>query len=234
MKKLFIAISVLFLICSCTLMNRVFLAKQISSYQGHSKNCKLYSSKDSTSIKYFEKLVGLCDINTNDSILSIGAGSGGREFLLSLFTDSILFYLQDIDTLCISKMRIDSTYYPHYSKLRGQQITNTFRTISGTKNSVFLPANKVNKVFIYNVYHHFSDDIAMVKECNRVLTEGGKLIIAEHVLKRNKKSYKFCDYGGYYKNESNFVSDIENCNFICDTIIEDGKYWRLFIFSKLG
>jgi len=220
------------LVNSCTLMNRIFLSKQISSQKGHSKNCRLYTSVDTTALSYFEKLVDIAEIHENDSILSIGAGSGGREFLISLFTNNILFYLEDIDTSCISRKRIDSIYLPHYSQLRGEQITNNFITITGTDTTIFLSNNSVNKVFIHNAYHHFSNDIAIIKECRRVLTQRGKLIIGENVLKRNRKSFRFCDYGGYYKTEDCFIKDIVACGFIYETIYRKGKHSRLFIFIK--
>ena len=214
-------------------MNRIFLHDQISSYKGHSSNCKLYTEKDSTVIRFFKRLTEMVGIMDNDTILSIGAGSGGREFLISLYTDNVLFYLEDIDTMCISQERIFQLYYPHYSKLRDKPITNRFVTILGNDTSTCMPSFSVNKVFIYNVYHHFTDDIAMVKECQRVLRKNGKLIICEHVMRRNKTSYKFCDYGGFYKTEKNFISDIVDQGFICQKVIPDGKYWRTFVFVKL-
>jgi SAM-dependent methyltransferase len=227
-----IILSITAFVSSCSLVNRIFLSNKISSFKGHSSYCRVYSSADSSTINYFLEFTNKQFICNGDSVLSIGAGSGGREFLISLFTDNILFYLEDLDTSCITKKRIDSIYLPHYSSLREKSITNNFITISGTDTTVFLKDNSVNKVFIYNVYHHFLNDIAVIKDCKRVLIEGGKLIIGEHVLNRNRKSFMFCDYGGYYKTEENFVKDIENSGFVCDTVIAEGKYWRLFIFSK--
>jgi SAM-dependent methyltransferase len=231
-KSLLIVFILIISFSSCTMMNRVFLRNKISSYKGHSQHCRLYTEKDSTDIKYFDGFTEIAGIKDFDTILSIGAGSGGREFLISLYSDNVLFYLQDIDTSCISQQRIFQIYYPHYSKLRGKPITNRFITVQGNDTSTCMLNMLVDKVLIYNVYHHFTDDIAMVNECSRVLRKNGKLIICEHVMNRNKKSYKFCDYGGYYKTEENFINDIENAGFKCEVVIPNGKYWRLFIFKK--
>jgi len=95
-----------------------------------------------------------------------------------------------------------------------------------------MPDNATNKILIYNSYHHFTNDIEIIKECQRILRKDGKLIICDHVFKRNKHSYKFCDYGGDYKTEENLVNDIEMNGFDCDTVIANGKYWRVFIFCK--
>lgn len=217
---------------SCSLLNRTLRRKDMSSFKGHSSYCRVYTSKDTAELKYFKRFVRNTHISDYDSILSIGAGSGGREFLISLSTDDIKFYLEDIDTTCISKGKIDSLYLPHYSRLREKPISNTFRTISGTDTTVNLAYNSVNKVLIYNSYHHFTNDIAVIEECRRLLTTNGNLIIAEHVLKRNRKSYKFCDFGGLYKTEEKFIKDIVDNGFYCDRVIREGKYWRIFIFSK--
>jgi ubiquinone/menaquinone biosynthesis C-methylase UbiE len=232
MKKGFIILFIIIALSSCTLMNRIFLRNKISAYQGHSTHCRLYTENDSTEIKFFDGFVEITGIKNNDTVLSIGAGSGGREFLISLYTDSILFYLEDIDTSCITKSRINNTYIPHYTKLRGKPITNSFITVAGTDKKVEMLDNSVNKILVYNVYHHFSDDMAMVNECNRILRKNGKLIICEHVTKRDKKSYKFCDYGGYYKTQEHFTGDIENSGFTCEYVLANGNHWRLFIFNK--
>ncbi len=231
-KNTFIFIFLILILSSCTLMNRILNRAQISSYKGHSRNCRLFTEKDSVQIKYFREFVQICGIKNNDTILSIGAGSGGYEFLISLYTDNVLFYLEDIDTSCISQERIFQIYYPHYSKLRGKPITNRFVTVQGRDTLTGMDYLSVNKILIYNVFHHFTNDAAMINECNRVLRKNGKLIICEHVLKRNRKSYKFCDYGGYYKTQENFISDIEAAGFTCEKLMADGKYWRLFIFKK--
>ena len=231
-KNLLIFLVLVLMISSCTLMNRVFQRKQISSYKCHSSYCKLYTAKDSVIIKYFRELVQVCGIKNYDTILSIGAGSGGREFLISLYTDNVLFYLEDIDTSCISQEKISKIYYPHYSKLRGKPITNRFVTIQGSDTLTGMDYLSVNKIFISNVFHHFTNDKAMINECTRVLRKNGKLIITEHVLKKNKTSYKFCDYGGYYKTEENFINDIIKNGFLLNSVIREGKYWRIFIFSK--
>lgn len=217
---------------SCSLLHRTFRRKSLESFKGHSSYCKIYTSKDTKEIESFTDFVKTINVEDYDSILSIGAGSGCREFLISLTTDNIKFYLEDLDTTCISKGKIDSIYLPHYSHIRGKPITNTFITVSGTDTSINLSCNSVNKVLIYNAYHHFTNDIAIVNECNRLLTKDGELIICEHVLSRNRKSYKFCDYGGYYKTEENFIKDIDDTGFLCKRVIRNGKYWRIFIFSK--
>lgn len=169
---------------------------------------------------------------SGDTIVSIGVGSGWREFLYSLFADDLTFYMEDLDTSCITQLKIKNDYLPHYTAIRNGPITCRFIPVRGTLNSFKTASNMADKVIMMNVYHHFGDDIAMIEESKRVLKSGGKLIIMEHVLSRNRRSHKFCTAGGRYKTENRFRSDIEAKGFSCDTVYRNGKYLRLFVFVK--
>jgi SAM-dependent methyltransferase len=195
-------------------------------------HCRILKENDSLIIKEIFNYQQKLNIENRDSVLSIGAGSGYREFVYAFYVDSVTFLLEDIDTTCVSTNKIRNVYLPHYSTLKGSPFTCSFWPVYGTDTTINLGNSLVGKVLIYNVYHHFTNDMDMMLECLRVLKSGGSLIIGEHVLKRNRKSYKFCDFGGYYKTEENFVSDIERLGFVCDTVISNGKYWRDFFFRK--
>jgi SAM-dependent methyltransferase len=195
-------------------------------------HCRILKENDSLIIKEIFNYQQKLNIENRDSVLSIGAGSGYREFVYAFYVDSVTFLLEDIDTTCVSTNKIRNVYLPHYSTLKGSPFTCSFWPVYGTDTTINLGNSLVGKVLIYNVYHHFTNDMDMMLECLRVLKSGGSLIIGEHVLKRNRKSYKFCDFGGYYKTEENFVSDIEILGFVCDTVISNGKYWRDFFFRK--
>jgi ubiquinone/menaquinone biosynthesis C-methylase UbiE len=171
-------------------------------------------------------------IKNHDTVLSIGAETGEKEFIISMFTDSILFYLEDINTSRISQNNIEIVYTPYYSKMRGSPITNKFVTVKGTPKTIPMSDNSVNKIIIYKAYHHFKHDTDMMNECYRILRKNGIMTIGEHVLKKNKKSRKFCTGGGWYKTEENFVKDIEKTGFKSDTIYSSDEYWRIFVFSK--
>ncbi len=220
---------------SCTsFYRRITSGKTIRN--GHSSICRFYKFEKRLDSLFIEDIIDygkVLDIQKFDSVLSIGAGSGSREYIYAMNLDSITFYLEDLDTSCCSQEKINNTYLPYYAS-QGITFTSVFKTVSGTETTVNLPDESVNKVLIYKVYHHFNKDKEMMSEAYRVLIPSGKLIIGEHVLKGNKKirkSFRFCGYGGYYKNEFNFVKDIESVGFVCDTIIRSGE-WRDFFFIK--
>ncbi|MDR2009165.1 MAG: class I SAM-dependent methyltransferase [Bacteroidales bacterium] len=215
--------------------------KQCHSQENHTrpprkyeyiKNNMVISSENIEEIKKAQNFVEKSKIEKYDTIISIGSWNGNREFLWSLFTDSVHFYLQDVDISSLTKFRIEEVCIPHYSKMRQTPVTNTFAIIKGTQKHFGINDNSVSKVIMYNVYHHFKNDIIMVKEAKRVLQNNGNLIIWENVTERNMKTRRYCGDKGKYKTQENFVNDIVNLGFICDTVYKDIGDRRIFFFTK--
>jgi len=234
LRFVLVIVFILLSLASCNLLKKQLNNLKNTDKHGHSQNCIVISESTHPSIWQLTKntYLKIIDFKNKDTVVSIGVGSGSQEFLFSIFTDSITFYMEDIDTSCITCEKIKNKYLPYYSVIRGSNITNSFIPASGTDTTINVKNNVADKVLIFNVYHHFSNDIAMVKECKRILKPKGKIFIDEAVMNSNKFSYKFCDYGGHYKSENNFVKDIVDIGFKCDTIYRDGKYSRIFVFSK--
>jgi len=239
MKKNFQTSFVIFLIsfifASCSWYNQtIYKNKRVVSANSNGHTPCYISPKQDTSIirRTMNSYLTAFDFRKNDTVASIGVGGGWREFLYSVFTDGITFYMEDMDTSCITREKINNIYIPHYSEIRGSKLTNNFIPASGSDSSINIKDNAVCKVIIVNVYHHFTKDKAMIKECRRILKPEGNLIIGEFVFRKNKHSYRYCPIdGGMYKSEKNFVNDIINIGFKTDTVYRQRMY-RIFVFSK--
>lgn len=199
--------------------------------------------------------------STNDTVLSIGARDGAFEFMSSFFIDSITYYLVDIDSSCLSQYRIDNIYLPAYNKIKSDisyynlykskskirrdttkdylfksklndPINCEYKFILGTATTINIKDKLVNKIYINRTYHHFTNPEEMISECKRILVDNGTLIIGEYVTSWNRKTYKHCSQGGYYKTEKNFIENIESQGFIIDTVYRDKDKWREFVFIK--
>ena len=83
-----------------------------SSNHGHSATCETKSKSDTANFNYLKKDAANIGFKKNDTVISIGVGSGWREFMYSIFTDSITFYLEDIDTSCVTCKKIKNNYKP--------------------------------------------------------------------------------------------------------------------------
>ncbi len=217
---------------SCGLYKRARYQRMNTTKPGYQPKCKKVSLTDTTAYRLAQVEYGKFDFHSGDTIVSIGVGSGVREFMFSVFSDSLTFYLEDLDTACITRKKIQEDYIPHYSAMRGSLITNTFIPAMGTDTSVNIESSVADMILIINVYHHFVKDMAMVKECYRILKPHGRLFIHDAVMKKEKISFRFCDWGGFYKSEKSFVEDIESVGFVCDSVQRYDKHFRGFYFHK--
>ncbi len=61
---------------------------------------------------------------------------------------NVLFYPEDLDTLCITQSKIRETCIPHYTNLRGKPITNKFITESGFTIDTVIVDGKYWRIFV--------------------------------------------------------------------------------------
>ena len=225
-----------FTFTSCDFYNKIMRCHKNVDKTGHTP-CFFFPKTPNMHLEIWKDLaLNKIKLKNGDTVASIGVGSGWREFMLSTYTDSITFYMEELDTSCISKERIKNILLPNYSEIRGSIITNNFIPTIGTPTTIGINNNKVDKVLIlFDTYHHLSDDIAIIKECNRILKANGKFIVDEYVTRKNKFAYPFfCPIvGGYFKSEKNFIKDIVDNGFKCDTVYRERRHMRIFVFSKL-
>jgi len=221
------------IITSCGVVKRIRYNCKNSNSHGFQRLCQEITNLNSTTYNYYESEAKALKLTKGDTIVSVGAGSGWREFMYSVFYDSITFYLEDLDTSCITCSKIRNTYLPKYSKIKGSKITASFIPATGNETEIKINSNKANMILIIGAYHHFTNDMAIVRECFRILKPNGRLVIHEAVMNRNKMSFRFCDWGGFYKSEKNFIKDIVGAGFKLDTIYKYDKYFRRFFFTKV-
>jgi len=227
---LFIAFCIL---TSCGVVKKIRYNSKNSNSHGFQRLCQGISNLNSSTYNYYESEAKALKLKNGDTIVSVGAGSGWREFMYSVFYDSITFYLEDLDTSCITRSKIRNTYLPKYSKIKGSTITASFIPATGNETEININSNKANMILIIGAYHHFTNDMAIVRECFRILKPNGRLVIHEAVMNRNKMSFRFCDWGGFYKSEKNFIKDIVGAGFKLDTIYKYDKNFRRFFFTKV-
>lgn len=172
------------------------------------------------------------DLKTNETILSLGCGGAWREFELSLLTDSLTFYLEELDSISLNS-KIISKNILEFKNNRKRQLTNTFFKVYGTTTSIPVQNDFFEKVLIMNSFHHFDSKEVMLKEINRALKTKGILIITDHIsLDVSKESSYGCDHKYFLLNEKDLISLIEKSNFKLISITKMAKQTRLFVFKK--
>lgn len=136
-------------------------------------------------------------LKTGDTVADIGAASGWIDGILSLYTDSVSYYIQDINTVYLNSDEFEKVN-KYYSGLRAGTQTNTFQLVIGVKKQTNLPDIKFDKIIFNNSFHEilFSDKI--LQDVIKRLKPGGQLIIREG-MSNNLKTHKLsgCKISAY-------------------------------------
>jgi SAM-dependent methyltransferase len=115
-------------------------------------------------------LIKNMEIQSNDVIADIGAGSGYHVFKMAPLAYNGKIYAVDIQPQMLEAIRTN----PLYNK------NNNIETILGTEKSVNLPENSVDKILMVDVYHEFNFPYEMIMSMKKALKIDGKLFLIEY------------------------------------------------------
>ncbi len=142
-------------------------------------------------------------------VASVGAGAGWFEAAISVYFDSLTFYLEDISTECLNEATIKATVL-QYSKIKQKPITNHFEWVVGTDSSTNLPPQYFDRVLLNNTYHHFSKKARMLADVRLLLKNDGFLYVFEPIIYPNQAPKFKCQY---YTDEKTLIGEIEKAGF---------------------
>ena len=89
-------------------------------------------------------------------VASIGAQCSHWEAMYAAASDSIDFYLQEIDTSYFNPRQTAFAWH-YYDSLRGKPMTSTYQMVLGTEHSTGLPEQFFDKIMIINSFQEFTD-----------------------------------------------------------------------------
>lgn len=124
-------------------------------------------------------------------VASIGAQCCHWEAVYAAASDSLQFYLQDIDTSFFNPRQAGFAWH-YYDSLRGKPMTSTYQMILGTENSTGLPEHSFDKIMIINSFHEFTDKAGMLADISRKLKKDGLLYIDEAVPRKSGQKHGIC------------------------------------------
>ncbi len=132
-------------------------------------------------IHFFEtkkQVVDFMNIKNGDCVSEIGAANSENIGFLSLLTENVTYYAQDIDAKTLTQKRLNKTIMK-YSKLKQSKQTNSFQRVIGTKNSSNLPDGKFDKILIIDSFHDFDKKDEMIDDVAKKLKPDGQFIIID-------------------------------------------------------
>ncbi|HVX50055.1 MAG TPA: hypothetical protein VHB48_07850 [Chitinophagaceae bacterium] len=126
-----------------------------------------------------------------DTIGSIGAQACNREATYAALSDSLFFYLEDIDTTyCNTKQARAAWQY--YSLLKGTPLNSGYAIITGDEKTTHLPTASCNKILIINSFHEFTYPAEMLHDISTKLKPGGILFIDEAMARYSGELHPAC------------------------------------------
>lgn len=145
----------------------------------------------------YRDVLNRLNIKNGDVVADIGAASGWIDGIFSTMTDSVTFYIQDIDTLFLNQVQLDSVV-KHYSSIRTSPQTNKFKLVIGLENKTNLPDSFFDKIIIYNAFHEFYYKAAILQDLTSKLKPNGQIILFDKMSNKfYKTKHKGCNITSY-------------------------------------
>ncbi|HWB24715.1 MAG TPA: hypothetical protein VG738_04505 [Chitinophagaceae bacterium] len=171
-----------------------------------------------------------------DTIASIGAQSCNWEAAYAAVSDSLFFYLEDIDTTYCN-FRQAAMAWQYYGRLKGSPLTCGYAIVTGDEKITGLPPRSCNKVLIINSFHEFTYPAEMLRDITGKLKPGGILYIDEALAQYSGELHPVCKKRLYLENE--LIEILEANGFVyknsCRLMYRKTKPAReLFAFTLKG
>jgi ubiquinone/menaquinone biosynthesis C-methylase UbiE len=172
-------------------------SQNLLSFKEH---CGLYFKNIDQLKKQIAEQVKFYDFHQGETVASIGAQCANWEASFAVLSDSIHFYLEDIDSTSLNAAQA-SFAWKYYSQLSGKQISSSFNIVIGRDTSTNLPDQFFDKIIIINSFHEFSDQQKMLADILKKLKPNGILNIDEILAKKSGELHIQCHQRIYTENE---------------------------------
>jgi SAM-dependent methyltransferase len=128
-------------------------------------------------VNYFNQL-NAYNIKPGDAVAEVGAASGWLLGLFSMYTDSVNYFAEDIDTNLLSASQLNNMV-DHFSNQNKKTQSNSFHYCLGTTTQTNLPDGFFDLIFINNSFHEFENVDSMLQDIKTKLKPDGRLIISD-------------------------------------------------------
>ncbi|GAA5020754.1 methyltransferase type 11 [Marivirga lumbricoides] len=165
-----------------------------------------------------DKLLQNMNIQSDDVIADIGAGSGYHVFKMAALAKNGLIYAVDIQPEMLQAMRV---------RQKKEGVSN-IELIKGAEKSVNLPESSVDKILMVDVYHEFNFPVEMMASIGKALRPEGKVYLIEYRGEDDsvpiKKVHKMT--------EKQAVKEMEAVGFVLEENIKNLPWQHCLVFKK--
>lgn len=158
------------------------------------------------------------DIQENDVIADIGAGSGYHVFQMAPRASSGKVYAVDIQPQMLAAIKL---------KMNQEKVTN-IELIKGEVQSVNLPESRIDKVLMVDVYHEFDHPFEMMMSIRASLKPEGKVYLIEY--RKEDRSVPIKEI--HKMTEAQAVKEMEAAGFRLEENIDNLPWQHCMVFIK--
>lgn len=163
-------------------------------------------------------LIKNMDLQPDDVIADIGAGSGYHAFKMVEQLENGKVYTVDIQPEMLSAIQ---------SKKVGLEIEN-IELILGEETTTNLPKNSVDKILMVDVYHEFNEPVAMIQSMSQALKKDGAIYLIEYRLEDINIPIKTI----HKMSEAQAVKEFEANSFKLKENIDNLPWQHCMVFVK--
>lgn len=124
------------------------------------------------------------------TIASIGAQCCHIEAAYAATTDSVIFYLEDIDSAKYNNEQAEFAW-KSYATLRGKPMTCEHNMILSDEKSTSLPEKTFDKILIINSFHEFTFVTEMLADIKRNSSQVAFFMLMKHCPKNQDNFMEF-------------------------------------------
>ncbi|ADR20303.1 methyltransferase type 11 [Marivirga tractuosa] len=158
------------------------------------------------------------DIQSDDVIADIGAGSGYHVFKMAPKVQGGLVYAVDIQEEMLQSIR----------KKKSAEGIENIELVKGTEKSVKLPESAIDIVLMVDVYHEFSFPIEMLESIKSALKPNGRIYLIEYRAEDDSVPIKRL----HKMNEAQAVKEFEASGFRLQKNIDNLPWQHCMVFIQ--
>jgi SAM-dependent methyltransferase len=234
MKKNLVVISVFLLCCFLNCKNKSDNNSNSDDSMQPTNGYPLLSSKEEVQEHLKGRCIDTIRFEPGETVADVGAGNGYIEAMLSIFHDSITFYIQDIDSTVCNQKAINEVI-TFYQNVKGKPILNKFIPVTGSDNETNLPNDTFDKILMLWTYQYFKNPKAIMTDLRLKLKKDGLLYIINPNLDYESSIKLTSEHGWNASPLEKEISDILGCGFELIQISRNNFCCEnpyIFIFKK--
>ncbi len=170
-------------------------------------------------------------LKKGEVVADIGGASGWIEGIFSVFSDSITYYVEDIDTNYANESELKKVV-EYYSGVRGSPQTNQFHFVTGTKTTTNLPDGMFDKIIMLNSFHEIKAQQKILKDVLKKLKPDGVLIISD-CFSNKYTTYHIPGCGSKAQSMKKIKDEVESAGYFLIHITEpENSFSNVLTFER--